>query len=172
MISAGSLWTSRWSDIDAAVDHELVAAVAGEDAARADDAIEPLGRLDQKLVADEVAHGVVDMLEIVEIDEDEHDAVARRLTPRPFEIELHLLGEVGAVGESGQRVVMRHVVDAFLGLDARGDVFEQRHSAALHRTHRDLAVLLIGKMKDDLAAAMKADDLEKAVGSALRDGAP
>ena len=94
-----------------------------------------------------------------------------RLTARPLEVGCDLLGEVGAVGEAGQRVVVRHEVDALLGLDARGDVFEQRDRAALHRADRDFAVLVVGEVQDDLAAAVERDDLEQAVGGALRDGA-
>ena len=66
---------------------------------------------------------------------------------------------------------MRHEVDALLGLDARGDVLEERDGAALPRADRDFAVLVVGEVEDDLAAAVERDDLEQPVGGALRDGA-
>ena len=53
----------------------------------------------------------------------------RRCGAAALEIGLDLLGEIAAVGQAGQRIVMRHEVDALFGPDALGDVFEQQHDA-------------------------------------------
>ena len=89
-------------------DRELVAALAGDDVIGPDRAGEPLGDLDEDLVADGVAVGVVDALEVVEVDEEQGDraGTAAVAGERPLEV----VAEEDAVGEPGQRVV-QGVVD-------------------------------------------------------------
>ena len=75
---------------------------------------QPLGHLVEQLVADGVAHGVVDHLEVVDVDE-QHGGRLVRVEP---------LGErgaePGAVGQAGERVVQREVFQlGLLAADAR-----------------------------------------------------
>jgi hypothetical protein len=81
----------------------------------------------QGLVAGLVAVGVVDFLEVVEVDEQRADhAVARqRLIERAQAAE--------AVVQAGQAVVGRHVDQARLGFLARGDVGKEYRQAILRR---------------------------------------
>ena len=58
-----------------AQDHELVAAHAGHDVALVDGAAQALGDLDQEPVAGLVTEAVVDDLEIVEVEEEDGQAV-------------------------------------------------------------------------------------------------
>ena len=60
-------------------DRELVAAEAGHEVAVPDRAGDPLGDGDQQGVAGGVAEGVVDDLEVVEVDEEDR---GDRLAPR------------------------------------------------------------------------------------------
>ena len=71
---------------------------------------QPVGDAAQQLVADGVAERVVDALEVVEVDEH-HGDLARRAR---LERLAHLLAEQRAVGEPGQRVVLRLVLELFL----------------------------------------------------------
>ena len=71
----------------------------------------------QQLVADRVAERVVDALEVVEVDEHHGDLVrAARL-----ERLAHALGEQGAVGEPGQRVVVGLMGELVLQVAQLGD---------------------------------------------------
>jgi hypothetical protein len=56
---------------------ELVAAVAGHEVGRAGGALEPARRLAQQLVAGLVAVGVVHLLEVVQVDVEHGDGMAR-----------------------------------------------------------------------------------------------
>ena len=58
--------------------HELVAAEARRRVAGADALREPLGHVDQRLVAGAVAEAVVDRLEVVDIEEDHPKLAAAR----------------------------------------------------------------------------------------------
>ena len=84
----------------------------------------------QQRVADQVAERVVDALEVVEVDEQQRQRAwpqrARRSQQR-----LEVLHEGGAVGQAGQRVVVRQVVDARLRRMAVADVAHDRHAHAL-----------------------------------------
>ena len=71
-------------DAARAVDDELVAAQAGHQAARPERAVEPFGALDQEPVADEMARGIVDMLEIVDVDDHQHHDVVALLGAAAF----------------------------------------------------------------------------------------
>ncbi len=85
---------------------ELVAAEFGRHAADADRLADAPRRLDQQPVADQVAEQRADRLEAVDVERDEgggRDAAADR--------GLEALAQAGAVGQAGQVVVVRHVLD-------------------------------------------------------------
>ncbi len=73
------------------------------------------------------------------------------------QVLLHPLGEVGAVGEARQRIVMRHEVDPFFGMHAGRDVLEQQHRPVLPGADADLAILLAGQHQQHLAIAPLVD---------------
>ena len=88
---------------------ELVAAETADGVAVADDAVEAGRNRLEELVADLVAHGVVDRLEIVQVDEQRRD---RRVLAAGA--GQHVLGPVEdqrPVGQTGQGVVQRLVAD-------------------------------------------------------------
>ena len=137
---------------------ELVAAEAGEEIGLARRAPEPCRGLLQHLVADGVAMRVVDRLEVVEVDAEHRRLVAAR--QRRFHPG-HMLEELGAVGQLGQRVVARQMLDPRFLLALLGDVLVRRDPAAvLHRMvlHQDDAavelvdVLAVLAARDHLAA--------------------
>ncbi len=134
-------------------------------------ALETVGSLDQEAIAHKVAHSIVHVLEIIDIDDHEHRHFLGRLVAAPLDIGLDLLGEIGPVGQARQRIVVRHEVDALLGADTLGDVLEQQHDAPLAGTDRDFAVAGIGDLDDGLAAALAVDDLHELFGRARGNGA-
>jgi hypothetical protein len=105
-------------------DHEFVAAFARHrvDFAHAGD--EPSRDILEDEVAGVVAEGVVHQLEAVEVEEEHGDValLAARGHDRLRQAVLH----EPAVGQPGERVVVRHVVDRALGIEALGDVLHQR----------------------------------------------
>ena len=69
-----------------------------------------------------MAERIIDVLEPVEIEHEDRKPLAQpALAGARF---LDLLGEQGAVGEPGERVVMRHVGDPRVGLGALGHILE------------------------------------------------
>ena len=93
-------------------DRELVAAETGDEVVMAHEAADPLGDRDEERVAGGVAEGVVDDLEVVEVDEEDgRDPVAlgapRHAPQGPLEGEL----EHAPVGGAGQRVTLGQVLD-------------------------------------------------------------
>ena len=115
-------------------DDELVAAEPRHDVGLAHDLAQPLGDRAQQLVAAGVAQRVVDLLELVEVDEVYGERTA---APQGGERRVHLVAEEGAVGQVGQHVVARQMVDLGLGGLALGDVLEQHDRAAVrHRAGR------------------------------------
>ena len=92
---------------------ELVAGQARHHAA-ARGILEPLGHLDQELVAVRMTEDVVDLLEAVEIDAQDRELLAGALAGLD-----HLgqrLQESGTVRQIGEAVVIGHVRHARLGL--------------------------------------------------------
>jgi hypothetical protein len=79
------------------------------------------GRLEHA-VAGRVAHRIVDVLEAVEVEEQNRDAAA--VAARAHDGVAQALAEQRAVGQSGQRVVVREVAQFLLGALAVGDVGE------------------------------------------------
>ena len=122
--------------------HELVAAEARDQVGRAQAVGEPRGHGGEQRVADEVAERVVDALEVVEVDEQQRQP--RALAARQLHEPLELVVEARAVGQAGERVVVREVVDALLGRVAVADVAHDGHAQPLavahHRAHDELHV--------------------------------
>ena len=75
---------------------------------------------DQHQVAALVTEGVVDGLEVIEIDEDHRDLVA--FAAGAGEGALEAVIEEAAVGQAGQAVVRREILDLCHGIAALGDV--------------------------------------------------
>ncbi len=106
-------------------DHgELVAALPGHGVLVTQEVAKPLGHGLQHAVADRVAQGVVDGLEVVEVHEHHgHDLVSAL---GPGERGLEPVVEQGAVGKIGERVVVGHALD---GLWARTRSRDVAHDA-------------------------------------------
>ena len=75
--------------------------------------------MDQHGVAGGVAERVVDLLEAIEIDVEQRDAAAV-VVGRPRRARSSTLVEIAAVGQAGQRIVQRGVLDAGGGGDELG----------------------------------------------------
>src|SRR5262245_66627576 len=65
---------------------------------------------------------VVDVLEAVEVEHEDGERLAAPAQARTGLLDL--LHEQGAVGETGQQVVMRHEFDALVRMRSFGDVFD------------------------------------------------
>jgi hypothetical protein len=98
--------------------HEFVAAEARDDVLRPREAAQAPRRLDQQGVAHVMAARIVDLLEVVDVEKDKRAAPqARTVTARQRALEGDQQG--GAVGEAGERVVLRLMPQAGLGLGGR-----------------------------------------------------
>jgi len=114
-------------------DDEFIATHARDRIAVARELLEAAADILQQDVAGLVAQGVVDGLELVEID------VVDREHPALFERLLEALTEQGAIGEVRQRVVVRHMRDLQFRLALLGDVFVGRDPSEVgHRSVPDL----------------------------------
>ena len=100
---------ASWSTRPGQEDGELVAAHPGHRVLAADGLDQALADLLDEDVAGGVPVGVVDRLEVVEVDEEHADRLAH--PARPDELLLDPVLEQPAVGEAGERVVPRHVGD-------------------------------------------------------------
>ena len=101
---------------------EFVPAQPGHGVARPGQRPQALGHLAQQLVAHRVAVGVVDLLEVVQIDEQQ-----RQLTPNPLSLGdgmAEAVHEQEAVGQPGQHIEVRQMVDALLRQLLLGDVVQ------------------------------------------------
>ena len=107
--------------------HELVAALARHGVHLAHARDQPPRHVLQDEVAGVVAERVVDHLEAVEVEEQHRHValLAARGHDRLVEAVLH----EAPVGQPGERVVVRHVVDGALGVEALGDVLHQGSEA-------------------------------------------
>ena len=118
-------------------DDEFVAAPTRDQIARTDDGAEPGGDLRQELVARAVAEAVVDLLEVVEIEKHDGDAVGRRTVGAQRLCELIL--EVATVGQLGDAVEVRHPVDPDFGVAPFRHVLDhQNPSLVLHSVNDGL----------------------------------
>ncbi len=106
-------------------DHELIPPQPGHGVLFADDATQPLPRLQQQHVAQGVAQGVVDDFEAIQIEEHHRKPVPVAACVSDGVIEP--VEEEGAVGQSGQGVVVGQIIEADFALFAGGDVGEHPH---------------------------------------------
>ena len=103
--------------------HELVAALAGDGVHLAHAGAQAPRHVLQDVVAGVVAQRVVEELEAVEVEEEHRHValLAARLHDRLVEAVLH----EAPVGQPRERVVVRHVVDGALGVQALGHVLDE-----------------------------------------------
>ena len=101
-------------------EHELVAPDARDGIACSHAPAQPRRDLPQDLIADPVSHRVVHELESVEVEEEQGESRAGTLGL--CESKHHVVLEELAVRKAGQRVVVREVLDLFLGALAVRDV--------------------------------------------------
>jgi hypothetical protein len=118
---------------------EFVAAHAPDRVAQAHALHQPVAELAQQLVAEPGAERVVDVLEAVQRDEQHHHAP--RFLLRQRDGVGQRLEEQGAVGQAGQAVVVRHVLQQFLRLAPLADVARHaQHDGRLAGTLEQLPV--------------------------------
>ena len=101
---------------------ELVTAESGDGVLRPGDGQEPLRRADQHRVTAVVPQGVVDDLEMVEVQHEHPDQA--RVALEPLQGLVEAIAEKGAVGEAGDGVGEGVALHLLLGLDAVADVME------------------------------------------------
>nr|WP_323029065.1 hypothetical protein [Castellaniella defragrans] len=122
-------------------DDEFVAAQARHEAGLGRRAgLQAPGDLDQQPVARRVPHGIVDLLEQVQIQEQQRQGLARLV--RRLDGGLQALVEILAVRQAGQGIVVRLVPDLRLDLLFLRHVAEHRHPAV------DRAVVVPGRVHD------------------------
>ena len=148
---------------------ELVATQPGPGVRGARHGGEPARHLAQERVADRVAQGVVDLLEVVEVEQHHRHGIAaapgaRQRSGQPI-VEQH------AVGQAGQGIMQCQVADLLLGGLALADVDGSPHGTADHAvgvTDRRGADQLVveGAVVEDDAQFLVANDL--AAGGALQ----
>ena len=135
-------------------DRELVAAEPGDGVRRPHGRLEPARDRDQQLVSHLVAERVVDELEAVEVQEQDGRGGARVGALGAADRLVEAVEEQHAVGQAGERVVQRVVLQALLGLlavrdvglaadDPRGAALRvaDRHAAGEHPAVGAVAVL-------------------------------
>ncbi len=96
--------------VGVADDHEFVAAGARDEIALAKARADRLRGMDEHRVARRMAERVVDLLEAIEVDVEDDDALAGRRATRCALLEHPL--EVHAIRQLGQKVMQRIVLDA------------------------------------------------------------
>lgn len=117
---------------------ELVASQAGGGVPGAHGCGQAPGGLDEEFVARLVADGVVDLLEAVEVDEEDGRAAVGGAAASQREADP--LGEQGAVGQVGERVVFGVVLQLCLQAHPFGDVPAVEDEAAVVAVDRRLHV--------------------------------
>ena len=103
-------------------DEKLVSSLPAHGVLEAHAPVQALAEHAQQLVADRVAERVVDGLEPVEVEEQHGDVAAARAGPGGGLLEA--LAQADPVGQTRERVVVRHELDPRLGGLAGGDVVE------------------------------------------------
>ena len=115
---------------------KLVATEARNDVGIADGGLQPLGDGFQQHIAPCVPQGVVDLLELVEIDEVNGTHV---VGPPCAQGALHVIAQDVAVGQTGQRIESRQMIDLGFGNLALGDILDEgNHAAVFHGLHGEL----------------------------------
>src|SRR5690606_20830183 len=135
--------------------HELVATEAADLHIVRSEMRELVGHGAQQTVADRMAERIVDALEVIEV---EHDYGTLPAGIAGSEQLADQLVEPGAVRQIGQRVIARHVADALLGFDARGDLLEGDDAEfVIAGSRRHLEMPAIGGANLQLAVATLAE---------------
>ena len=101
-------------------DAEFVAAQARHGVGRPHAGLQPLGGLLQQEIARAVAEGVVDLLEVIEVEAKDRGPEAAPAGVRQGKVQA--LAQQHAVRQAGQRVMQRQVLGLRLGLDLGSDV--------------------------------------------------
>jgi hypothetical protein len=105
-------------------DAELVAAEAGDEIlVRAETRPQPVGDGAQQHIARRVAEAVIDRLEVVEIEEHHRRRVAA------MQLVADAGEEVGAVGHTGERVVIGAITELALQRAVGRDVTQRQHDS-------------------------------------------
>ena len=107
---------AKWADCC----REFITAQTGDKIVARHQFLQPFGDLNQELIACAVAVGIVEFLEVVEVDEQQGDHVGSIMPAR--QLLLHLLDQPLAVGQMCQRIVERQLVDLLDQLMLLGDV--------------------------------------------------
>ena len=117
-------------------DGELVTAEPRRHVGRLQACAQPFGDALEKLIADRMAEGVVDALELVDVDIEHRELFAG---PERLQRLFQPFAKQHPVRQVGQRVVMRQMGDFLVGARALGDVLDRGHPAArLQRPVDDL----------------------------------
>ena len=141
-------------------ERELVPAEPSDGVHRTQQRAEPLSERGQQPVADGVAAGVVDLLEVVEVEE--HDPQLGPGAPGALERDPEPIEEQGTVGQAGELVVeglVREVRLRALALDRVGERAPQQRrcklglhqavlGAGLYRLERERLVVAVGQQHD------------------------
>ena len=105
--------------------HKLVPTEARHRVARAQQAEQALRHLLEHGITHRVATGIVDLLEIVQIDKQHRPHLLGYLCSR--DSLLHAVHQHAAIGQLGERIKVGELVRAGLGIFALGDVSRQRN---------------------------------------------
>jgi len=115
-------------------DRELVAAHAGHRVVRADREDETRGHFLQQRVADRVPEGIVDQLELIEIEEHHPPRGVMALGVRERDVDA--IAKEQTVGQAGQRIVVGLILHLLLRRLAIGDVDDRSfENAAVEQGH-------------------------------------
>jgi len=108
--------------------HEFIAAEPRHEILRAQHFAQPVGDRAQQLVAARVTQGVVDLLELIEVDKQQCRQLVGMMRNR--QQTLDLVAEIEAVWQRRQLVVTRQMGNSGFGVAPLGDVFKQHDGAA------------------------------------------
>jgi hypothetical protein len=109
---------------------ELVAAEAGAGVLRSHRPLQAFTHGDQKCVARRVTTGVVDHLEVVEVDQ--HDGQPLAVAALPCQRVLDTVEEQRSIGELGERVMEGEVLELVLQCTSIGGVMKGQHEPVNH----------------------------------------
>ena len=157
-------------------DHELVAAQAGDDVGAAYDRQQSACRFAEHDVAGLVAVQVVDHLEVVEVEVG--DGQRHTVAFRAGQICVEQLLQESPVGQSGQWVAQREIIEALLQSAEFGYVATHPLKAAVKRSNLHLAddrrtvcvtQVKVGTLGQVLAAECSLDECSAFVGEDLQE---
>ncbi len=108
-------------------DGEFVAAEPGQYVGLAQQRFQSSRHFDQQRVAGGMAERIVDLLEAIEVQQENGERLLQAALPRRGFLDF--LDQSGAVGQSGQRIMVRQKSNALLGFLAFGDVLDDGDNA-------------------------------------------